>query len=138
MNFSRTKYSHDHRKPAGVSRICSCGLSFHLSKTKRVPFESSTQGLSDGTLKSDLGLNTASAEAKNRKKRTFIKLISSKGQLAFEGQMWSKGSLRLGLQFDVSITHQYSAVQFLCNLFCKIGTFYLISLSNLHKSLHSI
>ena len=63
-------YSHDHRKPAGVSRICSCGLSFHLSKTKRVPFESSTQGLSDGTLKPDLGLNTASPEAKNMKKWT--------------------------------------------------------------------
>ncbi len=39
------------------------------------PSESSTKGLLDDTLKSDLGLNMASAEAKNMKKRTFFKLI---------------------------------------------------------------
>ena len=93
-----------------INEIRSPSLSFHLSKTKRVPFESPTQGLSDGTLKSGLGLNTASAEAKNMKKWTFFKLIWSKGQLAFEGQMWSKGSLRLGLHFDILTTNQFAMV----------------------------
>ena len=50
-------------------------LSSNLSKVQKVPSESSTQGLSDGILKPDLCLNTASAEAKNMKKWTFFKLI---------------------------------------------------------------
>ena len=93
-----------------MNEIRSPSLSFHLSKTKKVPFESSTQGLSDGILNPDLGLNAASAEAKNMKKWTFFKLIWSKGQLAFEGQMWSKGSLRLGLHFDILTTNQFAMV----------------------------
>ena len=75
-----------------------------------VPSESSTQGLLDGILKPDLGLNAASAEAKNTKKWTFFKLIRSKGHLAFEGQMWPKGSLRLGLHFDILTTNQFVMV----------------------------
>ena len=77
-----------------------------------------------------------SAEVKTLKKWTFFKWSWSKGQLAFEDHLWSKGSLRSGLQFGVSTTHQFPAVQFLCNLFCKMGTFYLINLSNFHKWLY--
>ena len=73
----------------------------HPRPTQRVPSENPTQELSDGTLNPDLGLNTASAEAKNMKKWTFFKWSWSKGQLTFEGQLWPKGSLWSGLQFDV-------------------------------------
>ena len=78
-----------------------------------------------------------SAEAKNLKKWTFFKWSWSKGQLAFEGQLWSKGSLGLGLQFDISTTIQLAVVQVLRKLLWKMGTFYLINLLNLDKSLHS-
>ena len=71
----------------GLKTKSSYLLSSYLSKVQRVPFESPAQGLSHGTLKSDLGLKMASAEAKNMKKWTFFKLVWSKGQLAFEGQM---------------------------------------------------
>ena len=54
-------------------------LSFDLSRANRVPSESPTQGLSDGTLKPDLSLNTASLEAKNLKKWTFLKWSWSQG-----------------------------------------------------------
>ena len=84
-----------------VSSFLSWRVNSHPRITQRVPSESPTQELSDGTLNPDLGLNTASAEAKNMKKWTFFKWSWSKGQLTFEGQLWPKGSLWLGLQFDV-------------------------------------
>ena len=46
-----------------------------------------TQGLSDGNLKPDLSLNTASAEAIFMKKRVFLIWVWTKGQLAFEDQL---------------------------------------------------
>ena len=71
----------------GLKTNSSYLLSSYLSKVQKVPFESPAQGLSHGTLKSDLGLKMASAEAKNMKKWTFFKLDWSKGQLTFEGQL---------------------------------------------------
>ena len=70
-----------------VSSFLSWRVNSHPRATQRVPSESPTQELSDGTLNPDLSLNTASAEAKNMKKWTFFKWSWSKGQLAFEGQV---------------------------------------------------
>ena len=61
----------------------------------------------------------------------------SKGHLTFEGQLWAKGSLRSGLQFDVSTTNQFAMVQELRKLFWKSDTFCLINLWLLHKSFRS-
>ena len=46
-----------------------------------------TQGLSDGNLKPDLSLNTASAEAIFMKNQAFFDWVWTKGQLAFEDQL---------------------------------------------------
>ena len=56
-------------------------------KTKITMNHAPTQGLSDGNLKSDLSLNTASAEAIFMKKRVFLIWVWTKGQLAFEDQL---------------------------------------------------
>ena len=66
-----------------------------------------------------------------------IHILQNEGHVTFEGHLWPKGSLRLGLQFDVSTINQFAMVQVLCKLLWKMCYFYLINLSNLHKSLHS-
>ena len=57
------------------------------------------------------------------KKQAFFKWIWNKGQLSLEGQLWPKGSLRLGLHFEVSTIYQLALVQGLGKLLIKRVTF---------------
>ena len=57
------------------------------------------------------------------KKQAFFKWIWNKGQLSLEGQLWPKGSLRLGLHFEVLTIYQLALVQGPGKLLIKRVTF---------------
>ena len=80
-------YSAQRNLVYGLFWIGSQRLSSQPMKTKITMNHAPTQGLSDGNLKSDLSLYTASAEAVFMKNQAFFDWVWTKGQLAFEDQL---------------------------------------------------